>query len=226
MVVITERDGRLEAPKRRCRPKRICTYAVDPPRNGSGVQNAISAGVADDADPGQLVGRFSIRIPAVAECPAQREPRCRACRRKALLGCGAEVTFFNRADSRRPGRVHGPGQPCRRGIGWACPAGLRAPGRRGREPGDALSRAAGTGPAARTTFPCAGGPLPGWPRVPAPAIIAGCGVPVRAGPLSYHRAGRPGAARGTRAMLSGLGDESLAVTGTAGVEPAGRAVAC
>jgi hypothetical protein len=108
-------------------------------------------------------------------------------------------------------------------IGWACPGWLRAPGERGREPGDALSRAAGTGSAVRTTSGCAGGPLPRWPRVRAAGGHRAGACFAAGGPLSCQRAGRPGAARGPRAVLSGPGDESLHSAVAVGVVPAGGA---
>ena len=186
--------------------------------------------------PGQLVGRFGIRIPAVLS--ARRDERTRAApvpgvRQKALLCRAAEVTFADRARiDPGPAGCAGPGSP----VAGAASAGrARQAARTGRaRPGTrALIRAAGTGSAVRATFPCAGGPSPGWPRVPASAIIAGCGVPVSAGLaaclclpgrcLARGPAGRAGAR--ARGVLSGLGDESLAVTGTAAEGPAGGAVA-
>jgi len=95
-------------------PCRICTYAIDPLRNGSGVQNAVSVGVAGDADLGQPDGSASGSRPFLS---ARRDERPRATpvpgvRQKALLCRAAEVTFFN------PARIHpgpaaftGPGRP-------------------------------------------------------------------------------------------------------------------
>jgi hypothetical protein len=120
-------------------------------------------------------------------------------------------------------RSYTPRLPVRHRLG--VPGRLRASGGHGREPGDALSRAAGTGPPCQDDVSIPGRPVArlaaGSQRRGSSQAAACLSVPGRYLPAT-RQARRGARARG---VLSGLGDESLAVTGTAGVKPAGGAAA-